>query len=115
MSVSFCALLAQDHHAWVRSAGAAAQDSFTSVSGLIKALSSAGLLKRPTSTDQDDDPRRVAFVFGREVTGLTEGEMAACSAVCRLPMGRLAESLSLSHAVAIALSRAYEHVTHAEE
>ena len=51
---------------------------------------------------------RVAFVFGREVTGLLPSEVAACDAVCSIQMGRLQESLSLSHAVAIALCAAFE-------
>ena len=53
---------------------------------------------------------KVALVFGREVTGLTAEEVGACSGVCHLPMGRLSESLSLSHAVAIVLSALYEYV-----
>ena len=51
---------------------------------------------------------RVAFVFGREVSGLMPCEVAACDAVCSIQMGRLQESLSLSHAVAIALCAAFE-------
>jgi len=52
--------------------------------------------------------QKVAFVFGREVAGLTAAEVAACSSVCTIPMGRLQESLSLSHAVAIALCAIFE-------
>lgn len=47
------------------------------------------------------------FVFGREDTGLTEEEIASCSHVCSIPIGRLQESLSLSHAVSIVLSQLY--------
>ena len=59
------------------------------------------------SLSEDTTQQNVAFVFGREVEGLMPDEIAACSAVCQLPMGRLQESLSLSHAVAIAMSAAF--------
>ena len=96
-------------------AGDATRDVYTSVSALVKALGGAGLLSRPEAAPEAASMRKVGFVFGREVTGLTASEIADCNAVCRLPMGRLAESLSLGHAVAIALSAAYEYVTEAEE
>lgn len=50
---------------------------------------------------------RVALVFGREELGLADEEVDACDAVCSIPIGRLQESLSLSHAVSIALSGIY--------
>ncbi len=84
------------------------------MSALVKALGGAGFLSRPEAPEGAASMRKVAFVFGREVTGLTASEIAGCSAVCRLPMGRLAESLSLGHAVAIALSAVYEYVIEAE-
>lgn len=71
-------------------------------------------MSRPEAAQEAASMKKVGFVFGREVTGLTAGEVASCSAVCQLPMGRLAESLSLGHAVAIALSAAYEYVIEAE-
>ena len=52
--------------------------------------------------------RKVALVFGREADGLTDGEVARCSALVSLPMGRFQESLSLSHAVALVLGQLYE-------
>ena len=80
---------------------------FRSASALASSLSTEGLLSR-RSGSEDTALRKVAFVFGREVEGLMPEEVAACTAVCQLPMGRLQESLSISHAVAIALSAAFE-------
>jgi tRNA C32,U32 (ribose-2'-O)-methylase TrmJ len=51
---------------------------------------------------------RLALVFGREELGLAEAEVAACDAVCSIPIGRLQESLSLSHAVNLALAHLFE-------
>lgn len=73
-------------------------------------LEQAGLLTGGRPSD-DTAQQRVAFVFGREVEGLMPEEVAACNAVCRLPMGRLQESLSLTHAIAIAMSFAFETAT----
>ena len=86
------------------------QRLFRSASAMAAYLEQEGLL---TGGDPSDDTaqQRVAFVFGREVEGLMPEEVAACSAVCRLPMGRLQESLSLTHAIAIAMSVAFETVT----
>lgn len=83
------------------------QALFRSASALASFLSTEGLLSRRSASD-DTVPQKVAFVFGREVEGLMPEEVAACAAVCQLPMGRLQESLSLSHAVSIALSAAFE-------
>ncbi len=82
---------------------------FVSTAGLVQHLGAAGLLRVRGSQGS-----RVALVFGREVTGLTAEEVGVCSAVCHLPMGRLSESLSLSHAAAIVLSALYEHVQTAD-
>ena len=76
----------------------------------------AGYLEREglltgSSPSEDTAQQRVAFVFGREVEGLMPEEVAACDAVCQLPMGRLQESLSLTHAIAIAMSVAFEMAT----
>ena len=90
-------------------AGSMAKDQalFESASALACFLSTEGLLSRRRASE-DRVQQKVAFVFGREVEGLTQEEVAACSAVCQLPMGRLQESLSLSHAAAIAMSAAFE-------
>lgn len=50
---------------------------------------------------------RLALVFGREEAGMTDDELAACDAVVSINIGRLQESLSLSHAVSIVLSQLY--------
>ena len=50
---------------------------------------------------------KLALVFGREVDGLTDEEVNLCDAACRIPTGRLIESLSVSHAAVIILSQYY--------
>lgn len=40
---------------------------------------------------------------------MKDDEIQLCNACCTIPTGRLAESLSLPHAVSIVLSRLYEH------
>jgi tRNA C32,U32 (ribose-2'-O)-methylase TrmJ len=50
----------------------------------------------------------LGIVVGRECEGLTDAEVAVCDAVCSIPMGRLQESLSLSHAVAVVLSQLFQ-------
>lgn len=51
---------------------------------------------------------KVLFVFGREESGLTDEEIASCDYVCSIPIGRLQESLSLSHAVSVVLSQLFQ-------
>eukprot|EP00873_Tetraselmis_striata_P019977 jgi/Tetstr1/440241/TSEL_028592.t1 len=51
---------------------------------------------------------RIALVYGREDTGLAEEDILACDKVCSIPIGRLQESLSLSHAVTIPLAQIFE-------
>ncbi|KAG2500207.1 hypothetical protein HYH03_001785 [Edaphochlamys debaryana] len=51
---------------------------------------------------------RVALIFGREELGMSDAEVDACEVVCSVPIGRLQESLSLSHAVSIALCGLYQ-------
>ena len=50
----------------------------------------------------------MVLVFGREEAGLTEAEIAACDYACSIPIGRLQESLSLSHAVSVVLSQLFQ-------
>ena len=102
----------QLHHLYASScfpAGAPAKEqrTFTSASSMATYLGREGLLGSP-GLSEDTAQQRVAFVFGREVEGLMLEEVAACSAACQLPMGRLQESLSLTHAIAIAMSAAFE-------
>jgi tRNA G18 (ribose-2'-O)-methylase SpoU len=56
----------------------------------------------------DGDGGKLALVFGNEADGLSDDELARCDALCSIPMGRLIESLSVTHAAVIALSRLYE-------
>jgi tRNA C32,U32 (ribose-2'-O)-methylase TrmJ len=50
----------------------------------------------------------VSIVLGRECEGLTDAEVAVCDAVCSIPMSRMQESLSLSHAVTVVLSQLFQ-------
>jgi TrmH family RNA methyltransferase len=52
--------------------------------------------------------KKVAFLFGRESSGLTNEELELCSYICEIPSSPRMHSLNLSHAVAIALARLYE-------
>jgi tRNA C32,U32 (ribose-2'-O)-methylase TrmJ len=54
----------------------------------------------------------LGLVFGREHEGLMQDELATCDATCSISMGRLQESLSLSHAVAVVLSECFQHRWH---
>ena len=69
--------------------------------------SEAPQLQGHSLTDGINGRKRVALVFGREELGLSDDEVEACSVACCIPIGRLQESLSLSHAVSIALSGIY--------
>ncbi|PNW86306.1 hypothetical protein CHLRE_02g081176v5 [Chlamydomonas reinhardtii] len=51
---------------------------------------------------------RIALVFGREELGMSDEEVDSCEVCCSVPIGRLQESLSLSHAVSIALCNLYQ-------
>ncbi len=62
------------------------------------------LIHEPVSSKR---PTRVALVFGREELGMSDEEVDECDLACCIPIGRLQESLSLSHAVSIALSGIY--------
>jgi len=58
---------------------------------------------------------RVALVFGREDVGFSEEELRRCCAVASIPMGRLQESMSLSHAVAVLLASLFQARVAADE
>jgi hypothetical protein len=67
----------------------------------------------PAAPASASAPRRppagkLALVFGREELGLSDEELAACGLSCAIPIGRLQESLSLSHAVTVALSQLFQ-------
>ena len=51
---------------------------------------------------------KVALVFGREESGLTESELSLCTHSCSIPTGTLQPSLNLSHAVCVILAQLYE-------
>ncbi len=50
-------------------------------------------------------PKRVAYVFGNEVSGLTRKELALCNGIVEIPMLGGKESLNVSSAAAIVLYR----------
>lgn len=54
------------------------------------------------------DSEKLVLVFGREEEGLRVEEVTACTAACSIPIGRLQESLSLSHAVSLVLAPLFE-------
>lgn len=63
----------------------------------------------PPSNGSIETRPQVALVFGREYEGLAEEEIKVCSASCCITMGRLQESLSLSHAVCLVLGSLFQH------
>lgn len=50
----------------------------------------------------------VAFVFGREESGLNMQELAACTHLCAILTGRVQASMNLSHAVAVTLAPVFQ-------
>ncbi|HUP58778.1 MAG TPA: TrmH family RNA methyltransferase [Bdellovibrionota bacterium] len=66
--------------------------------------------RSPAPISLDDlaqSPGKIALVFGNERTGLSADDVSLCNRVCSIPTAGL-DSLNLSHAVAIALSRFHE-------
>jgi tRNA C32,U32 (ribose-2'-O)-methylase TrmJ len=61
-----------------------------------------------SSSVEASSKNKLVLVFGREEEGLRPEEVSACSAACSIPIGRLQESLSLSHAVSLVLSPLFE-------
>ena len=60
-------------------------------------------------SDEATSKNKLVLVFGREEEGLRPEEVTACSAACSIPIGRLQESLSLSHAVSLVLAPLFEY------
>ncbi|MHA1521344.1 MAG: RNA methyltransferase [Promethearchaeota archaeon] len=52
---------------------------------------------------QFPESARVALVFGRESTGLTNGELGCVDFILRIPTGKVYPTLNLSHAVGVIL------------
>lgn len=63
---------------------------------------------QPVTGTQAHRPVRLALVFGREELGMSDEEVASCDVVCSIPIGRLQESLSVSHCVSLALSSIFQ-------
>jgi tRNA C32,U32 (ribose-2'-O)-methylase TrmJ len=59
-------------------------------------------------SDEATTKNKLVLVFGREEEGLRPEEVTACTAACSIPIGRLQESLSLSHAVSLVLAPLFE-------
>jgi len=70
--------------------------------------SSSGEEEGHSGSGKASSQKKLVLVFGREEEGLRPEEVAACSAACSIPIGRLQESLSLSHAVSLVLSPLFE-------
>jgi TrmH family RNA methyltransferase len=68
--------------------------------GSVRALSLDGL---PAFLSSSGESARIAFVFGPESSGLTEDEIARCTAVLRLPTEPGFPTMNLSHSVALVL------------
>lgn len=68
----------------------------------------SGRQEAQNDSDKASSKNKLVLVFGREEEGLRPEEVAACSAACSIPIGRLQESLSLSHAVSLALAPLFE-------
>lgn len=62
----------------------------------------------------DKAPAQIAFVFGREDSGLTDKEVMRCQLASMIPTGRLKESLNLSVAVTLVLSQFYDIVVRSQ-
>eukprot|EP00798_Chlamydomonas_sp_ICE-L_P015019 gene15019-21091_t len=67
-----------------------------------------GVISQSASPEPIKRRKRVALVFGREELGMSDEEVDSCDVVCSIPIGRLQESLSLSHAVTLALSTIFQ-------
>lgn len=79
------------------------------VKGLPSSFSSTSeLLRHHPFPVLPSSSQRLSLVFGREDKGLRPEEVAACTASCSIPIGRLQESLSVSHCVSLALAPLYE-------
>lgn len=90
---------------------------FDSVIGTTSALGSDyNVVRSPVSPVQLSLQLRgkvsranIALVFGREATGLTTKEIAACDVLVAIPSSKKYPALNLSHAVAIILYELFQH------
>lgn len=78
------------------------------------AVTPKGMYEEPSvsnlrTTHQPSGPS-LALVFGREELGLSDKEVDLCDLTCSIPIGRLQESLSVSHAVSITLAHLFQEV-----
>ncbi|GLI59771.1 hypothetical protein VaNZ11_001734 [Volvox africanus] len=83
-------------------------DSTSSSSGSGSSSNSSSSGSSSGSSTDVYRPPRVALVFGREELGMSDEEVDSCEVCCSIPIGRLQESLSLSHAISIALCALYQ-------
>ena len=60
---------------------------------------------------QFPDTARVALVFGRESTGLSNGELGCVDFIVRIPTGKIYPTLNLSHAVGVILYQIFIQTT----
>ncbi|RLI50730.1 MAG: RNA methyltransferase [Candidatus Thorarchaeota archaeon] len=84
--------ISDTHAAWAATARAGGNHSVT------RALVRLGELPNPTALDG-----RIALVFGRESSGLTNEEISQCDLAFTIPVSERYSSMNLSHAVAVVL------------
>jgi len=62
-------------------------------------------------TMDNSNHNKIALVFGREESGLTDEEISACPLACSIPTGTMQPSLNLSHSVAVVGSWLFEKIS----
>jgi tRNA C32,U32 (ribose-2'-O)-methylase TrmJ len=62
-------------------------------------------------TMDNSNHNKVALVFGREESGLTDEEVMSCSLACSISTGTMQPSLNLSHSVAVVGSWLFEKIS----
>jgi tRNA C32,U32 (ribose-2'-O)-methylase TrmJ len=94
----------------LRHHGACADDNDAAINGLPELLRRPEIQAAlsPLEALEGSQAPCVALVFGREFEGLSEDEIQQCNVCCSITMGRLQESLSLSHAVCVVLGHLFE-------
>ena len=90
-------------HPWMEDETRDDEDAQTSYYDDLDAL-----VERFPGGDVANGREKLALVFGNEADGLSAEQLDMCDAVCSIPMGRLVESLSVTHAGVITLSRYFE-------
>eukprot|EP00887_Chlorella_sp_A99_P002111 scaffold21.g2111.t1 len=85
-----------------------AADLFVAAAASASAAAAGPLATSSVAQPPLSGTGHLALVFGREERGFDPAELDACDFTCSIPIGRLQESLSLSHAVTIVLSQLFQ-------